>query len=76
MARLSREYQMLFSPGKPTSDELGERSKIGGMPDWIQDDDWPECPHCDEAMSFVGQLDSIEHESNTNPHSRPALSGD
>jgi hypothetical protein len=38
---------------------LGKRSKFGGQPNWIQNDDTPICPDCGEPMTFVAQLDSI-----------------
>ncbi|MGN2338748.1 hypothetical protein ACTFIN_11600 [Clostridium cagae] len=31
-------------------------TKIGGMPTWIQDAEYPECPKCGEKMMFVGQV--------------------
>jgi uncharacterized protein YjbI with pentapeptide repeats len=34
-------------------------SKLGGLPDWMHSDETPCCPGCDEAMDFVGQIDSI-----------------
>ena len=53
---------------------LGQRSKLGGKPDWSQTDETPICSDCDKEMKFVGQLDSIEHDSKTNPHRINALS--
>jgi len=38
--------------------EIGKRSKLGGEPDWIQDEEVPKCT-CGKKMSFYGQLDSI-----------------
>jgi uncharacterized protein YwqG len=55
---------------------MGERSKLGGQPDWEQNDETPRCPDCGETMTFVGQIDSVEHESKTNPHAVNALSPD
>ena len=37
--------------------DAGDRSKLGGDPDWIQQPEWPIC--CGEMMTFYGQLDSI-----------------
>lgn len=48
-------------------DNLGQRTKLGGAPDWIQGDETPECSECGEPMSFVAQIDSIEHDSPRNP---------
>jgi hypothetical protein len=31
-------------------------TKIGGMPTWIQDAEYPKCPKCGEEMMFVGQV--------------------
>lgn len=49
-------------------DSLGLRTKLGGEPDWIQTNETPHCPSCKQKMSFVGQIDSIEHDSEFNPH--------
>ena len=40
------------------ADHVNE-SKIGGHPDWIQDDETPICPSCKKKMVFFAQLDSI-----------------
>lgn len=37
----------------------GNRNKLGGNPDWIQNDETPRCPLCYDRMTFYGQLDSI-----------------
>jgi uncharacterized protein YwqG len=76
-----REYRILFERGglvsKPIhADNLGLRSKLGGSPDWDQDDETPQCRSCNREMSFVAQLDSIEHDDPNNPHRVDALSGD
>lgn len=54
--------------------KLGQRSKLGGEPDWCQRDDTPNCQKCGKRMTFVGQLDSMEHQDKDNPHSVPVLS--
>ena len=36
---------------------VGQRSKLGGDPDWIQGENVPECT-CGKTMTFYGQLDS------------------
>jgi hypothetical protein len=71
-----REYRIKFErvrkgeqayPSYP--ENLGLRSKLGGRPDWVQgNNDTPSCPKCREPMSFVGQIDSIEHNDDRNPH--------
>jgi hypothetical protein len=39
---------------------VGGRTKFGGEPTWIQEPSIPICPDCHHAMSFVGQIDSID----------------
>jgi hypothetical protein len=39
-------------------DGIGQRSKIGGEPDWLQKPQVQTCS-CGEHMSFYGQLDSV-----------------
>lgn len=58
------------SPGEDAVDgkSSGLQSKLGGAPHWIQQDETPSCPSCSQPMSFVGQIDSIEHDANNNPH--------
>lgn len=46
---------------------LGRQTKLGGEPDWIQNDDTPQCEQCRTAMAFVAQIDSVEHISVHNP---------
>ena len=57
-------------------DSLGQQTKFGGAPCWVQGDDTPICPHCGERMTFVAQLDSFEHQSDRNRNGRDPLSGD
>jgi hypothetical protein len=80
MAQQLREYRMLFekmSSGKAAhSGQLGIRSKLGGVPDWEQGDETPRCPHCQIEMTFIGQIDSIEHDESHNPHRVDVLSDD
>lgn len=40
-------------------EKLGNRFKIGGKPDFIQEEDWPKCTCCNQKMSFYAQLDTI-----------------
>lgn len=37
-------------------------TKIGGMPTWIQDAEYPKCPKCGEEMMFVGQVSMEDFE--------------
>lgn len=41
------------------NDQVGKRHQLGGVPDLLQDVDWPNCPDCSERMTFYAQLDSI-----------------
>jgi hypothetical protein len=36
------------------------RTKLGGMPKWIQNEETPDCPGCSRPMDFVAQIDSID----------------
>jgi uncharacterized protein YwqG len=78
MAKQLREYRMLFEKMPPgeTADtaQLGLRSKLGGVPNWDQGDETPTCPDCQQEMVFIGQIDSIEHDSKRNPHRIDCLS--
>jgi hypothetical protein len=56
-------------------DNLGLRTKLGGKPDWIQGPEIPYCTQCKSSLTFIAQIDSIEHESETNPLSIPARGG-
>ena len=42
--------------------EIGNRHKVGGEPNNIQDIDWPICACCKNKMSFYAQLDSLNDE--------------
>ena len=37
-------------------------TKIGGMPTWIQDAEYPKCPKCEEEMVFIGQVSGEDFE--------------
>lgn len=70
-----REYRITFERVQegehaypPGPKNLGLRSKLGGEPDWVQGNETPACPKCGEPMSFVGQIDSMEHKEDHNPH--------
>jgi uncharacterized protein YwqG len=80
-ARRLRQYRMKFEripDGQAAVDpkELGSRSKLGGDPDWEQGDEWPDCSDCGTRMTFIAQLDSIEHDEDGNPHRMDAIHGD
>lgn len=55
---------------------LGMATKLGGDPDWLSRDERPDCPYCRKPMRFVAQIDSIEHTSPSNPHSREKAGDD
>jgi len=55
-------------------DYLGQRTKLGGVPDWDQEADVPVCDCCKKAMTFIAQIDSVEHDWDTNPHGVDACS--
>jgi len=42
-------------------DNIGKRTKLGGEPDWEQEDETPVCPECGEFLTFVAQIDSIDY---------------
>src|ERR1700752_4590875 len=75
-----REYRMFFARGERTGtdegSDLGLRSKLGGKPEWDQTDETPICRSCRAPMTFVAQIDSIEHDYHNNPHAIDALSGE
>lgn len=41
------------------SDDVGQRHRLGGEPEWLQGDATPIWRECGEKMTFYGQLDSI-----------------
>jgi hypothetical protein len=51
----------------PGPKNRGRRTKLGGLPDWIQHDETPRCKECKGRMFFVAQIDSIEHLALNNP---------
>ncbi len=80
MPEILREYRIKFEKvpnGKkafPDKDNLGIRSKLGGEPTWCQNPEVPKCKSCKEKMTFVAQLDSMEHDEDHNPHAIDCLS--
>jgi len=76
-----REYRIKFekvAKGKtavPDPDRLGVRSKLGGKPNWVQQPEVPKCPDCKQAMTFIAQIDSIEHDEPHNPNAVGSASG-
>jgi len=39
--------------------DVGTRHRLGGEPEFLQEEIWPNCPDCGESMTFYAQLDSI-----------------
>ncbi|MBK6429805.1 hypothetical protein [Candidatus Amarolinea dominans] len=40
--------------------------KLGGLPDWIQDEEYPKCAECGQVMMFVCQINSDESIAGSN----------
>jgi hypothetical protein len=51
---------------KSTDEERSKQAlfKVGGIPDWIQNEEWPTCPKCKNKMLFVCQISTDETISN------------
>jgi hypothetical protein len=71
------QFRMTFEPIVAGEEDrrLGLRSRLGGNPTWEQHDETPTCGGCRNKMTFVGQIDSISHDSRENPHKVDCLSG-
>lgn len=61
----------IFTSDEPAFDHPATKAsaakafaKIGGVPDWIQDEEWPVCPGCGKIMMFVAQISTDERRSN------------
>lgn len=52
------------------SDNIGQRTKFGGLPDKLNESPHPRCEECGRLLRFIAQIDSIEHKCDSNPHSR------
>jgi hypothetical protein len=47
-----------------------QKTKLGGLPIWVQNNETPVCPNCKNPMSFIGQIDSFDddwHKLRDNP---------
>ena len=55
-------------------DSVGISTKLGGEPNWIQSEEVPSCTGCSTPMTFVAQIDSVEHQNEVNPLSKDAIS--
>jgi hypothetical protein len=58
------EIDFIKATGKEEEDQNTSLVKIGGMPNWIQDEEWPICPDCKNKMLFVCQINTDENISN------------
>lgn len=59
------KFNIVNSKGKRfklADSKIGNRSKLGGKPDFIQNNETFICKKCHKKMSFYGQLDSINDE--------------
>jgi hypothetical protein len=71
-----REYFVKIIPAAKAGpqpeypDDLGLRTKFGGLPHGVQSGDEikARCPKCTKRMHFVGQIDSFEFNGKNNPH--------
>ena len=43
-------------------ENLGKRTKLGGKPIWIQGEQVPDCPSCQQPMAFIAEIDSFDHD--------------
>ncbi|HZD59153.1 MAG TPA: hypothetical protein VE439_01710 [Anaerolineae bacterium] len=57
------EFDFLRSYDEEANEEA--LIKLGGLPDWIQGEQHPECPECNKPMTFVCQFNSSEDISNS-----------
>ena len=62
-------FRAAFRPSGPA------RLKLGGEPEWVQHPEVLECRDCKQPMTFVAQIDSMEHDAPHNPHAIGCLSG-
>ena len=80
--KILREYRIKLERVRkgqkavPDPRKLGIRSKLGGEPDWEQVDEVPSCEACEQPMTFIAQIDSVEHDADHNPHAIDCLSDD
>jgi len=58
------EQSIILSRSREPEEEADAFVKVGGVPDWVQDDEHPSCPECGRLMMFVSQLNSNEQLSN------------
>lgn len=56
---LSEEARALLDRPSYVEPNVGERHRLGGTPDLLEEDDWPACETCGETMTFYAQLDAL-----------------
>ncbi len=56
---LSEDAAALLQRPPYVDPSIGERHRLGGTPDLLQEEDWPTCATCREPMTFYAQLDAI-----------------
>jgi len=39
--------------------EMEDATSLGGIPTWLQDAEYPECPDCRQTLSFLAQFDNL-----------------
>ena len=54
------EIDFIKAVGKEEEEQKKALYKIGGLPNWIQDEEWPVCPECKNKMLFVCQVNTDE----------------
>mgnify|MGYP003970140105 FL=1 len=72
MVKTLQQYKVTLEKAEDSaidsdSKKLGQKTKLGGKPDWIQtqggSDNNESCPSCKKEMSFIAQIDSFENDS-------------
>ena len=56
---LSQEAEALLVRPSYVDPRIGERHRLGGVPDLLPDEPWPSCPDGDGSMTFYAQLDGF-----------------
>lgn len=60
LQRLNPGEKALSFDDVHSSDAIGKRTKLGGEPDWIQPAENIMCRYCQQEMTFIAQIDSID----------------
>lgn len=56
---LSLEAERLLDRPPEVDPTIGERHRLGGVPDQRPGSEWPVCSSCRETMTFYAQLDAL-----------------